>query len=148
MGGSKIMVVNNKTWKIETYLNVPPNPRHVILDALGHLFVSFNSSSQIANIDTRTGKILFKAQTHAQPRTIALSKNQKFLFVTCYAGNTVDVFKINKQSFDRIYSIKCSGKPVGIDLYEDEAKLEAWVCNYIAGNISVYTFKKVAYTDI
>lgn len=142
MGNNTIAVINNKKWKIEKTFVVPLNPRHLIADTAGHLFVSFNALSKIACIDAKTGKVLFTARTHPQPRTIALSKNQRFLFVTCYAGNSVDVFKINRQSFSKIYSLKCTGKPVGIAIYEDDNKLEAWVCNYMAGNLKVFTFRK------
>ena len=141
-GSNKISVIRNKNWKMERNLAVPFNPRHLLLDTSGRLFVSFSALSQIACIQPATGKLLFKAATHKQPRTIALSKNQKFLFVTCYEGNTLDVFKINQNSFSRIFSIKCTGKPVGVSLYEDQEMLEAWVCNYMAGNIKVLQFTK------
>jgi len=142
MGGNQISAISHKNWKIEKNLVVPISPRHLVMDTAGRLFSSFNVISQIACIEPGTGKILFKANTHSEPRTIALSKNQKFLFVTCYAGNTIDIYKINPHSFKRIYSLKCTGKPIGIGLYEDEDKLEAWVCNYLAGNLKVYMFKK------
>jgi DNA-binding beta-propeller fold protein YncE len=113
MGGNSISVIDNNTWKIEKELQVASNPRHIILDSLGRLFVSFNSLGQIACIDPSSGKTLFKVNTNAQPRTIVLSKNQNFLFVTCYSSNMVDVFKINNNSFTKIYSLNCKGKPVG-----------------------------------
>ncbi len=143
MGSNKISVINNKTWKIEKDIKVANNPRHIVMDTSGHLFVSFNSLAQIACIDAVSGTTLFKAATHTSPGTIVLSKDKKFLFVTCYSGNTLDVFNITKNSFIRIYSFHCYGKPVGIDLYEDEKKLEAWVCNYTGGNLKVFSFKKI-----
>ena len=142
MGSNTIAVINNKQWEIEKTFVVPLNPRHLIADTAGHLFASFNGLSNIACIEAKTGKVLFTARTQQQPRTIALSKNQRFLFVACYAGNSVDVFKINPKSFSKIYSLKCTGKPVGIAIYEDDNKLEAWVCNYMAGNLKVFTFRK------
>jgi hypothetical protein len=98
--------------------------------------------SQIACVSPENGKTLFAAVTHAQPGTIALSKNKQFLFVTCYNGNKVDVFKISKDRFKRLYSIDCKGKPVGVDIYEDDKKLEAWVCTYTNGSIDILCFKK------
>jgi DNA-binding beta-propeller fold protein YncE len=96
----------------------------------------------IACLDAATGKSLFTASTHSQPRTIALSKNYKFIFVTCYTGDMVDVYKINAHNFEKIASLPCGGHPVGVDVFEDDEKLEAWVCSYSSGSISVYTFKK------
>ena len=33
------------------------------------------------------------------------------------------------------------GKPVGIDVYQKDSILEAWVCNYTGASIKVFTFK-------
>jgi DNA-binding beta-propeller fold protein YncE len=142
MGGNKIAVINNKNWKIEKSLPVPTNPRHLLLDSNGNLFISFNAIAQIGCFKANTGKSLFKVNTHLQPRTIALSKDQRFLFATCYAGNSVDVFKINRNGFTRIYSFRCSGKPVGIALYENKDKLEAWVSCYLSDHLKAFEFKK------
>ncbi len=142
MGGRTISVVDNTTWKIEKNIEVASTPRHIVMDTSGHLFVSYNSIGKIGCIDAASGKTLFSAQTNSQPRTIILSKNQQFMFVTCYSGNTVDVFKINNNSFTKLYSLECKGKPVGVDVFEDENKVEAWVCNYVGGSLKVFTFKK------
>ncbi len=142
MGGASIIVLNNWVWQKEDELQVASNPRHIVIDTRGRLFVSYNKLAQIACVNAETGKTLFTASTHKQPRTIALSKNKQFLFVTCYSGNMVDVFKINNDGFKKLYSLECKGKPVGVDIYEDNDKLEAWVCTYTNGTINILTFKK------
>lgn len=142
MGGSTIEVINNDTWKKEDTLQVTSNPRHLVLDSSGRIFVSYNKLAKIACIDPVSGKTLFTASTHAQPRTIMLSKNQKFLFVTCYSGNMVDVFRIGEEGFTKVASLPCKGKPVGVDIFEDDKKLEAWICSYTDGLLHVYTFRK------
>jgi DNA-binding beta-propeller fold protein YncE len=142
MGGASITVLNNWVWQKEDDLRVASNPRHIVMDTSGRLFVSYNKLAQIACINAETGKTLFTAPTHLQPRTIALSKNKQFLFVTCYNGNMVDVFKITHKGFKKLYSIECKGKPVGVDIFEDNDKLEAWVCTYTNGAINILTFKK------
>ena len=142
MGGSSLNVVDNNTWKSESIMNVWSSPRHIVMDTSGHLFVSYNSLGTIACIDVATGKQLFSAKTHSQPRTIVLSKNHKFVFVTCYTSDYVDVYKINSDNFEKVASLPCGGHPVGADIYESNDKLEAWVCSYSSGSISIYTFKK------
>lgn len=142
MGGSSLAVINNETWKTDTVLPVLHSPRHIVMDTSGHLFVSYNSIGTIACIDAGSGKQLFSAKTHAQPRTIVLSKNHKFIFVTCYTSDLVDVYKINADNFEKVASLPCEGHPVGVDIYEDDTKLEAWVCSYKKGELNVYTFKK------
>jgi DNA-binding beta-propeller fold protein YncE len=142
MGGSSIVRVDNNTWKEDSILNVWSSPRHVVMDTSGHLFVSYNSLGTIACLEAGTGKSLFTARTHAQPRTIVLSKNHKFIFVTCYSSDFVDVYKINSDNFEKVASLPCGGHPVGADIFENDDKLEAWVCSYSSGSISIYSFKK------
>jgi len=141
MGGASLAVIDNNTWKADTVLNVWSSPRHIVMDNDGRLFVSYNSLGTIACLDAATGKTLFTAKTHAQPRTIVLSKNKKFIFVTCYTADMVDVYKINDDNFEKVASLPCGGRPVGVDIFETNDKLEAWVCSY-SGSITVFTFKK------
>ncbi|MEO5947242.1 MAG: YncE family protein [Chitinophagaceae bacterium] len=142
MGGASLHVVDNNTWQTDTVLNVWSSPRHVVMDTSGHIFVSYNSLGTIACLDAATGKSLFTAKTHSQPRTIILSKNHKFLFVTCYSSDYVDVYKINNNNFEKVASLPCGGHPVGVDIFENDDKLEAWVCSYSSGSITIYSFKK------
>ena len=142
MGGASITVISNSVWMKEDEMNVASSPRHLVMDTGGHLFVSYNSLGKIACLDAATGKSLFSASTHAQPRTIVLSKNYKFIFVTCYSSDYVDVYKINSDNFEKVASLPCGGHPVGVDVFEDDNKVEAWVCSYSSGSISIYTFKK------
>src|SRR5690606_22497204 len=143
MGGSSLTVINNSVWMKEKDIAVESNPRHIVTDTSGHLFVSYNKLAKIACIDTESGKTLFTARTKAQPRTLILSKNKKFLFVTCYSSDMVEVFRIDEKKFTRVASLPCPGHPVGVDIYEDDETLEAWVCSYVTGGISVFGFQKV-----
>ncbi|MET0464187.1 MAG: YncE family protein [Chitinophagaceae bacterium] len=142
MGGSVIDVINNETWEKEEPIQVVSNPRHIVADTAGRLFVSYNKLAKIACVDPSTGKTLFTATTHAQPRTLILSKNQQFLFVTCYSSDFVDVYKINDTQFEKVASLPCKGHPVCVDIFDDDSKLEAWVCSYTNGLINVFSFKK------
>lgn len=142
MGGATLAVINNTNWKKDSDMVVESNPRHIVMDTSGHLFVSYNRLARIACIDARSGKSLFTASTHAAPRTIILSKNHKFLFVTCYSSDFVDVFKINADNFEKLASLPCKGHPVGVDIFENNDTLEAWVCSYSNGSISIFSFNK------
>ncbi|MES2774739.1 MAG: YncE family protein [Bacteroidota bacterium] len=142
MGGAEITVINHNEWQAEAPLPVSKNPRHIVIDTSGRIFISFNALNSIACIDAASGNTLFTAHTGSQPRTIMLSKNFKFVFVTCYSSNLVQVFKIYSDRFEKVADLPCKGSPVGVDIYEDDKVLEAWVCKYVTGNISVFTFKK------
>jgi len=142
MGGASIAVINNTAWMKVDDLAVASNPRHIVIDSAGRLFISYNRLGKIACVDGLTGKTLFTANTAAQPRTIMLSKNQKFLFTTCYNSDTVEVHKINENGFSKVISLPCKGHPVGVDIFEDDDKLEAWICSYSNGSISIFSFRK------
>ncbi len=142
MGGASLNVVDNTTWKSESIMDVWSSPRHIVMDTSGHIFVSYNSLGTIACLDAASGKSLFTVKTHAQPRTIVLSKNHKFIFVTCYTSDYLDVYKINEDNFEKVASLPCGGRPVGVDIFENDTTLEAWVCSYSSGSISIYSFKK------
>lgn len=142
MGGSIIDVINNETWEKEQPIQVISNPRHVVIDSTGRLYISYNKLAKIACVEPSTGETLFSAETHAQPRTIILSKNQQFLFVTCYSSDFMDVYKIKETQFEKVASLPCKGHPVGVDIFENDSKLEAWVCSYTNGSISVFSFRK------
>src|SRR5258705_7783100 len=142
MGGSSITVISNSVWMKEDYINVSASPRHLVMDTSGHLFVSYNNLGSIACIDAASGKQLFAAKTHVQPRTIVLSKNKKFIFVTCYSSDYMDVYKINADNFEKVASLPCGGYPVGVDIFEDDEKLEGWGGSYIRGSITIYSFNK------
>jgi hypothetical protein len=142
MGGASIAVISNSVWMKEDDMPVASNPRHIVMDTSQRLFVSYNKLAKVACIDAITGNTLFTVSTHAQPRTIVLSKNYKFLFVTCYSSDYVEVFKVNDSNFEKIASLPCKGHPVGVAIFENNEKLEAWVCSYSNGSISVFSFKK------
>ena len=142
MGGASIAVINHENWKRDKDIPVESNPRHIVMDTSGRLFVSYNRLGKVACIDALTGNTLFTTTTSAQPRTIMLSKDQQFLFVTCYSSDMVEVYKVHDSFFSKVASLPCKGHPVGVDIFEDAEKLEAWVCSYITGSIQVFTFRR------
>jgi DNA-binding beta-propeller fold protein YncE len=143
MGGSTISVIDNKTWTLSGEIKVASNPRHILQDNTARLFVSFNSLAKVGCVNPANGETLFTTNTAAQPRTMALSKDNAYLFVTCYQGNELQVFKIMADRFVLVNKISCPGKPVGVDIYENNDAIEAWVCSYDTGIISVNRFKKM-----
>lgn len=142
MGGSTLAVADNDSWRMGPALNVAENPRHIVMDDSGHIFVSYNKLGQVACVDVATGRTLHTVATHGQPRTISLSRNGRFLFVTCYKDDRLDVFKVSNGELTPVTSLPCPGGPVGIDIFEDRDRLEAWVCNYRGGVIDVFSFGK------
>ena len=56
--------------------------------------------------------------------------------------NYLNQNRLNENSFTRVASLPCKGHPVGVDIYENDEKLEAWVCSYTNGSISIFSFNK------
>lgn len=142
MGGTTLSVIDNKTWTKTGDIYVGSNPRHLLQDKKSRLYVSFNKTAQIGCVDPDSGKVLFTAATASQPRSMVLSKDQSHVFVTCYSGNKLNVFRIREDAFEKVADLDCAGNPVGVDVYEDNEYTEVWVCAYGTGLISVYRFKK------
>ncbi len=142
MGSTSLGVINESTWTLDTILRISGSPRHILRDSSGRLFVSYNSQARLVCLDPDTGKTLFSISTAAQPRTIVLSQNQQFVFVTGYSSNKLEVYKIYNDRFEQVASLNCPGHPVGVDLYEDNNKIEAWVCSYQGGKLRVFSFDK------
>lgn len=142
MGGTSLAVLNETNWTRDTILPISGSPRHILRDSSGRLLVSYNAQARLACLDPDNGKTLFSIGTAAQPRTIALSRNQQFVFVTGYSSNKLEVYKIFSDRFEKVASLPCPGHPVGVDLYEDNTHIEAWVCSYLGGNIHIFSFQK------
>ncbi len=142
MGGTSLAVIDESRWEIDKILPISGSPRHILRDTAGRLIVSYNAQARLACLDPDNGKTLFSISTAAQPRTIALSQNQQFVFVTGYSSNKLEVYKLLSDRFEKVASLSCPGHPVGVDLYEDNEKIEAWVCSYLGGNIRIFTFQK------
>lgn len=142
MGGKSLAVIDEKKWTLDTLLPIDGSPRHILQDSKGRLLISYNAQARLVCVDPDSGKTLFSIGTAAQPRTIALSKNESFVFVTGYSSDRLEVFKMHADRFERIASLPCPGHPVGVDLFENNQVLEAWVCSYTTGDISIFNFSK------
>lgn len=142
MGGYSLAVLDEQEWKTDTILPIGGSPRHILRDSSGRLLVSYNAQARLACLNPDNGKTLFSISTAAQPRTIALSRNQQFVFVTGYSSDRLEVYKIFSDRFEQVASLSCPGHPVGVDLFENDDRIEAWVCSYQGGNIRVFNFQK------
>lgn len=134
MGSNIIYIISIPEFKKIGYIKVPVNPRHLIIDG-NYMYASININSQIVKIDLNTNKIVLKNNTKKSARTIALSKDKKIVFVTCYRGEYVQAF--STQSLKLIGEWKSSKGPVGIDVFQQKNLIQAWVVNYSTGIIKV-----------
>jgi DNA-binding beta-propeller fold protein YncE len=138
MGGNYLQEFDLATLTRTRTLNVGAGPRHIVLaDSL--LYISLNAADEIIRYNLRTQRVEKRSPTGDAPRTIILSDDRKFLFVTCYKSHLLEVY--DARTFKRLGRYPSPENPVGVDLYQDDKAYEAWVCNYTRGTISVFVLE-------
>ena len=91
MGSDYISVIDMESFKRIRTINVGVNPRHLIRFD-NYIYCSLNLGAKLVKIDTTTEKVLQKADTGRSPRTISITKDGKYIFVTCYNADQLQVF--------------------------------------------------------
>ncbi|MGE5557380.1 MAG: beta-propeller fold lactonase family protein [Bacillota bacterium] len=140
MGSDYISVISLEDLAKVRDIKIGANPRHVIMGG-GYLFVSLNIGARLVKFDLASGKIVKSANTEKNPRTIALSKDGKIVFVSCYGGNFLQAF--NAEDLSLLGSWECKLRPVALDVFQDGDNMEVWVGNHTSGNIKVFVFKEI-----
>lgn len=137
MGSSYISKYGIPDWKEKQRISVGTNPRHVVVkDEV--MYLSLNRSAQLKKYDLSENRMVAKAQTKPQPRTIALSYDAQLLFVTCYQGNALQVFRTSDLVCLGTWSSR--SHPVAVAVFQDQDRYEAWVGNYSSGTLRIFTF--------
>ncbi|UZR94121.1 beta-propeller fold lactonase family protein [Chondrinema litorale] len=138
MGSGIITIYDTWSFKKTKEIYVGATPRHLIIDN-NYLYVTLSSPEKLLKLSLDSLKIVASASTLDDPRTIAFSGDSSMIFTTCYADNKIQAF--DRDSLKVMGSWDSPGKPVGIDVYQKDSLLEAWVCNYTGASIKVFTFK-------
>ncbi len=129
--------VGSRDFKLIKKIPVGVNPRHIVSDG-NYLYVSLNVAAMVAKISLKDMKLIDARATGRTPRTIELSGDKKYLFVTCYYGNCVNVFKVPEMK--RVSTFRSALHPVGVAVYQIKGYIEAWVANYTSGTIKILKF--------
>ncbi len=138
MGGNAVRVFDLDTFKPVHDIRVGVNPRHILLD--GHyLYASLNMASRLVKVDTRTDRVLDSADTDMAPRTVAISRDKRFIFAVCYKGGELQAFSGGSLRGQGAW--KSPGRPVAVDVYQGGDIYEVWVGDYTAGRLNVFTLK-------
>ncbi|MBX2840447.1 MAG: YncE family protein [Flammeovirgaceae bacterium] len=144
MGSGNINVYDTKEFELEETFAVGSTPRHLITTDK-YLFASLSSPEKLLKVDLKTLETIQSTSTDDDPRTITFSNDSSIIFVTCYAGQVLQAFSAADLSL--LGSWESKGKPVGVDIFQEGNKLEAWVCNYTASTINIFTLE-VEYEEI
>ncbi|MFC1569756.1 YncE family protein [bacterium] len=138
MGSRIINVIDLANMNKLRSIDVGINPRHLVINN-NYLYSSLNLSAKLVKIDLTDESILQKVSTGQTPRTIVCTPDGRYLFVTCYKENTVQLF--STETLELLQTWKSPGHPVCIDIFQNKEWIEAWVGNHTYGNVRVFTLK-------
>ncbi len=138
MGSNKLSLIDIRRLKKTGEKTIASNPRHIVQHG-GFMYISFNKLNQVGKIDKKTLRQVKTAETQAGPRTIALSDDGRFLFVTCYHADRLQVFETSEMKLAGTW--KSQGKPVAVDLFQQGDQMAAWVGNYVQSNVKIFDFR-------
>jgi len=137
MGKGFISVFDIKTLELDIKKYVGATPRHLLVDNQ-FLYVSLSSPEKILKLNQDSLTLINSVKTLDDPRTISFSNDSSLIVATCYADDKIQIF--GKDSLNLLGSWESKGKPVGVDVFQQDSIVETWVCNYTNGNIKVFTF--------
>ncbi|NLW46698.1 MAG: hypothetical protein GXY86_05125 [Firmicutes bacterium] len=142
MGSDHISIIELESFKKLRSINVGINPRHLIRYG-DYIYCSLNLSAKLVKIDTNTEKVIHKVSTGRSPRTISITKDGKYVFVTCYNADQLQAF--DADSLKLIGSWESKGHPVASEVFREGDLIEVWVGNHTYGTVKVFTFQEDSY---
>jgi hypothetical protein len=137
MGSSYVQIVDLETFQTTDRIDVGINPRHLIIHG-GQMYVTLNSGAKLIRIQLESHHI-DRTTTAPAPRTLVSTPDGRFLLVTCYTGNCLQMFSADSMTL--IGSWASTGHPVCIDIFQSGTNIEAWVGNHTGGTIRVFDLK-------
>lgn len=115
------------------------NSNNIIINKKGSLIFTANLDvNTVSIIDSKSGKVNAEIKVGKDPRQLALSPDENYLFVSCMQENRVDVISVEEKKV--IKSIKTKIEPFGVLTSPDGELL--YVSNYRSSLISVIDLVK------
>lgn len=115
------------------------NSNNIIMNKEGSAVYTANIDiNSVSIIDVTNRKVLAEVPVGKEPRQMALSPDEKYLYVSCMVDNKVDIVSIKERKV--IDSIETGIEPFGILTSQDGESL--YVANYRSGTISVFDLQK------
>jgi YVTN family beta-propeller protein len=142
MGSTHLAVLN--LHRLQVAGEVGNSPRHVVLGPGGrYLFVSLNAEGSVVKIDRRSGRVVGRAYTGRDPRSLTLAPDGRTMYVVNYLSDTVSAVRTSDMvvlqtiptgSID-IGSTSVPSHPIGITY--NAVGNRVWVALY-SGRILVF----------
>lgn len=108
----KVAVVDTTTWKVAANIDVGPRAGRVVMQADGgYLWATYDDG--VAAIDPREAKVVKRIKTGVGPHDLAISDDNRSLFVTNAGAGTTSVIDVRNLKVAR--QIESGKNPVSVD---------------------------------
>jgi YVTN family beta-propeller protein len=128
----------NVVGKEDIQRNHAVNSNNIIQNEEGKILYSANMDvNTVTVIDREANKVITEIEVGKEPRQLALSPDEQYLYVSCMFDDQVDVISLEKKKV--VDSIKVGIEPYGLVTSQDGDQL--YVANYRSGTLSIIDLK-------
>jgi YVTN family beta-propeller protein len=141
-GSSTLSKINVLALDVEsTIKNVGYKPRDIVITKNGKFaYFSCFGDGMMRKLDLQTDEVTEKIKIGSEPRSVCMTRNNRYIFVVNYQSQTVDM--IDTETFTKVLSQPTDHGSVGVALSPDMKFL--WVTNQDTGSIQVF---EIIYSD-
>lgn len=141
-GSSTLSKINVLALEVEaTIKNVGYKPRDIVITKDGQFaYFSCFGDGMMRKLDLKNDEVIDKIKIGSEPRSVCMTRNNRYIFVVNYQSQTVDM--IDTESFTKVLSQPTDHGSVGVALSPDMKFL--WVTNQDTGSIQVF---EIIYTN-
>lgn len=135
-GSSTLSKINILALEVEaTIKNVGYKPRDIVITKDGKFaYFSCFGDGILRKLDLSNDEVVDKIKIGSEPRSVCMTRNNRYIFVVNYQSQTVDM--IDTETFTKVLSQPTDHGSVGVALSPDMKFL--WVTNQDTGSIQVF----------
>lgn len=143
---NRVLLLDPSTRKFLGQIDLPPNtaPKGIASMPNGKwIYVSLSGSSEVAVIETETGKVLMKTKVPTGPGRIAVTPDGVYVALLCVTSSEICVMSTYNQRL--IGSVKLGDVPTGLAINSSDKT--AYVSNRRSNTISIVDLTKRTITN-
>jgi YVTN family beta-propeller protein len=119
--------------------NYPVHSDNIIMNKEGSALYTANIDiNTVTFMDPKKEKVLAEVKVGKEPRQLALSPDEKYLYVACMLDHKIDIVSIQEKKV--IDSIPTGNEPFGVVTSQDGRTL--YTANFRSGSVSVFDMEK------
>lgn len=140
-GSSTLSKINVLALEEEKVIkDVGYKPRDIVITKDGRFaYFSCFGDGVLRKLDLSTDEVVNKIKIGSEPRSVCITRNNRYIFVVNYESESVDL--IDTESFTKVFSQPTDHGSVGVALSPDMKFL--WVTNQDTGSIQVFEIQYI-----